>query len=277
MDTAIRKDAAIDLRELDNDGDLLICITCGTQHSAVSTDALDNTCRICEDPRQWVPSSGQAWTSLSRLRASGTYSNSFHETSPCLTSIFTTPKLGIGQRALLVRLPPSSFSGSPAHQLGQAQDQLILWDCISYLDEATIEGIRKYGTLTMICISHPHYYASSVTLAKVFGGIPIYMFSEDEEWICRPALQWEPIRGDRLALQGHGITQTNNQGRNAGGEGTGKGDWEMIKIGGHFPGSAVLYSKSRQTILVGDTISMTPGNRRMTYLLHPPWQQLLTC
>ena len=40
-----------------------ICVTCGVQYGAAVA-----SCPVCEDPRQYVPESGQAWTSLEALR-----------------------------------------------------------------------------------------------------------------------------------------------------------------------------------------------------------------
>jgi hypothetical protein len=66
--------------------DLLLCVTCGTQFDTPASDPPSGYCRICnvrpqicilhssleypiahktkKDPRQYIPASGQAWTSL---------------------------------------------------------------------------------------------------------------------------------------------------------------------------------------------------------------------
>ena len=46
---------------------LPICVTCGVQYAAPRDD-----CPVCEDPRQYVPLDGQAWTTLAELQASHT-------------------------------------------------------------------------------------------------------------------------------------------------------------------------------------------------------------
>jgi hypothetical protein len=132
--------------------DLLICRTCGVQFSASSIEELNNECPICLDPRQYVPPLGQSWTTLSTLRADGKYKNLFHpmdadETSSArLLAIRTEPQVAIGQSAYLVRTPQGN----------------ILWDCITYLDNETIEAIKEYGGLKAIVISHPHFYSTHV-------------------------------------------------------------------------------------------------------------------
>lgn len=54
------------LEILSQEGNLPICVACGTQYPGPK-----DTCMICEDPRQAVPASGQSWTSLSELSAEG--------------------------------------------------------------------------------------------------------------------------------------------------------------------------------------------------------------
>ncbi len=44
-----------------------ICVTCGTQYP--DSEAPPDECPICLDPRQYVPASGQRWTTLEELRA----------------------------------------------------------------------------------------------------------------------------------------------------------------------------------------------------------------
>ena len=49
-----------------------ICVTCGVQYGGSVS-----SCPVCEDPRQYVPVSGQAWTSLEALR--GSHSNEIRD------------------------------------------------------------------------------------------------------------------------------------------------------------------------------------------------------
>ncbi|KAK5116809.1 hypothetical protein LTR85_009069 [Meristemomyces frigidus] len=85
--------------------DLLICVACGTQFD-IPADKPPKGCRICDDPRQFIPPGGQTWTSLSKMRA-GNYQNKFKPVGESngeesMTSIWTEPKFGIGQRAIFV-------------------------------------------------------------------------------------------------------------------------------------------------------------------------------
>ncbi|OJJ49253.1 hypothetical protein ASPZODRAFT_13978 [Penicilliopsis zonata CBS 506.65] len=80
---------------------------------------------------------GQSWTTLGRLQESKTYKNVFTPDVhlPDLISIHTVPKLGIGQRAFLCR-------SRRTDEKGNTVSANILWDCITYLDEATVATIR---------------------------------------------------------------------------------------------------------------------------------------
>ena len=80
-----------------------ICVTCGTQFA--DGDEPPASCPICEDPRQYVPASGQQWTTLATATDHGNEIRAEGE----LTGIGTSPSFAIGQRALLV-----PFGGQPA-------------------------------------------------------------------------------------------------------------------------------------------------------------------
>jgi hypothetical protein len=142
-----------------------ICATCGTQFAA--SEGPPAECAICQDPRQFVPLSGQQWTTLEELRAR--HRNAWQECEPGLIGIGSTPEFAIGQRALLLRTPVGNF----------------LWDCVSLIDGATVELIRSLGGLRGIAISHPHYYATMVEWSRAFHDVPIYLHAADRAWVMR--------------------------------------------------------------------------------------------
>src|ERR1700719_273460 len=104
-----------------------ICKACGTQFPEAAEPP--RACPICSDARQFIPKSGQEWTTLEKLRA--THRNAFRQYEPNLTGIGTVLEFAIGQRALLLRTPHGNF----------------LWDCITLLDEVTMEMISALGGL----------------------------------------------------------------------------------------------------------------------------------
>lgn len=103
-----------------------MCITCGTQFAASENQPA--TCPICADQRQYIRLGGQKWTTLEAMQG-GNYKNSFKEYEPNVTGIGTEPTFAIGQRALLV-------------QTGHGN---VLWDCISYVDDATVAALQQRG------------------------------------------------------------------------------------------------------------------------------------
>jgi hypothetical protein len=139
-----------------------ICITCGAQFG----ERDPARCPVCEDPRQYVPESGQAWTTLEALRDG--HRNEIRPEGE-LTGIGTEPRFAIGQRALLV---PHG-------------DRNVLWDCITLLDDDTAAEVDRRGGLAAIAISHPHYYSSMVEWAHRFD-CPVLLHEDDREWVMRP-------------------------------------------------------------------------------------------
>lgn len=63
-----------------------------------------------------------------------------------LIGIRTEPQVAIGQTAYLVRTPEGN----------------VLWDCITYLDDETVEAIKGLGGVKAIAISHPHFFSTHV-------------------------------------------------------------------------------------------------------------------
>jgi glyoxylase-like metal-dependent hydrolase (beta-lactamase superfamily II) len=198
-----------------------ICATCGTQYG--ETEEPPSLCEICADVRQYVPSSGQAWTTLDELRVR--HRNAWQSCEPDLLGVATVPEFGIGQRALLLRSPTANF----------------LWDCIALLDEATIELIRSSGDLQGIAISHPHYYTTAVEWSRAFDDAPIYLHAADRKWVMRPDPAIRFWEGEELELA-PGIT--------------------LLRCGGHFPGGTILHwqagAAGRGALLTGDILQVTP-------------------
>src|SRR3981189_3059337 len=142
-----------------------ICSACGTQYPP--SDASPGGCLACTDERQFVPTSGQSWTTLDGLRKA--YSNKFRRLAKGITTIETTPAFGIGQRAILAH----TSSGN------------VLWDCIALIDDATVDLLNGMGGVSAIAISHPHYYTTMVEWSRALGGVPIHLHAADRQWVMR--------------------------------------------------------------------------------------------
>ena len=209
-----------------------ICKECGTSFAEASSPP--QRCPICEDERQYVPRSGQAWTTEEELSAN--HINAWRRLEPALFEIHTEPEFAIGQRALLIRTPSGNF----------------LWDCIALIDDATIELIKGLGGLAGIAISHPHYYTRCQDWAAAFD-CPVHLHAADREWVMRPDPAIRFWNGDTLVLAP---------------------DLTLIRLGGHFPGATVLHwfagVAKDGVLLTGDTLQVVEDQRRVTFLWSYP-------
>lgn len=210
-----------------------ICVTCGNQYG--ETESPPQHCPICEDARQYVNPDGQTWITLDALRRG--HVNVLKTLEPGLTEIQTEPKFAIGQRALLVQGPRGN----------------VLWDCVSMLDEATVEAVRALGGISALAMSHPHMFGSMVEWSHAFGKAPIYLHSEYKKWIQRsdPAIEfWE---GEKLDLH-EGVS--------------------LYRCGGHFKGSTVLLwpqgAEGRGALLSTDTLYVAPDRQHVSFMYSYP-------
>ena len=205
---------------------ITLCKTCGTSY-----EKQPDRCPICEDERQYVPPSGQAWTDFETL--TNTHTNKWQQLEPQLLGIKTVPEFAIDQRALLLRTPHGN----------------ILWDCIASLDPATKTLVSALGGIHAIAISHPHYYSTMQDWAEAFDA-KIYLHASDKEWVMRdsPAIQfWE---GDALEIL-PSVT--------------------LLRLGGHFAGGTVLHWQAGEGILLaGDILQVTPGKDAVSFMWSYP-------
>lgn len=204
--------------------DLPICNTCGAQFGTTSPP---KTCPVCDDPRQWVPPSGQSWTTLEELQTSDEkYHNviekDLYSNDDNLYSVYTVPQIAIGQRAILM-----------VRDGGKTN---VLWDCISYIDDDTVKRINQLGGISAIYISHPHFYSSHVEWARAFG-CKVFLSSLDKEWVMRPS------PGDQIFYTEDVVNVDGND------------KLSIIRVDGHFPGSAVCAWKEKY-LLVADSIGI---------------------
>lgn len=194
-----------------------------------------DVCPICDDDRQPPNLNEEQWTTLARLVA-GPLRMRIEEHEPGLIGIGTEPAFAIGQRPLLVRTPAGN----------------ILWDCMAYLDDAVERTIREHGGLIGIAISHPHYYTTMVTWADRFD-VPIHLHASDRAWVMQSSPRIRFWAGDTLELA-PGAT--------------------MIRLGGHFPGAAVLHwehaADGQGVVLTGDTIYPLPASGWATFMYSYP-------
>ena len=123
----------------------------------------------------------------------------------------------------------------------------MLWDCVTYIDQDTIDHITKLGGLTAMVVSHPHYFSTTCEWAKAFN-CPVYLSVEDAEWVMRKTEGVKLWEGKTLELL--------------------DGEFVAVKTGGHFPGSSVLLWKSQRKLFVADTIAVVPSG--INHVNRPP-------
>jgi glyoxylase-like metal-dependent hydrolase (beta-lactamase superfamily II) len=154
-----------------------------------------------------------------------------------LTGIATEPKFAIGQRTLLVQTPKGN----------------VLWDCISYIDEATIEAVKALGGISSLAMSHPHLFGTMIEWSRAFGGVPIYLHADHKPWVQRPDPVIEFWEGEMIELK-EGVS--------------------LYRCGGHFEGSTVLLwpdgADGKGALLTGDTMYVTPDRKYVSFMYSYP-------
>ena len=206
-----------------------LCTACGTQFA--DRAAPPAACPNCEDERQFVPATGQSWTTLDRLRQG--HANAWRRLAPDLFALHTEPAFAIGQRALLVRTPVGN----------------LLWDSLALLDPATEAIIEAFGGLAGIAISHPHYYTSMVEWGRAFR-CPVWLHAADQAHVMRPDPVLRFWDGEAQPVL-PAVT--------------------LHRLGGHFAGGTVAHwAAGRGALLSGDILQVLPDRRHLGFMRSYP-------
>jgi hypothetical protein len=207
-----------------------VCTTCGTQYPKSHEEP--ERCPICEEERQYVNPDGQSFTTLDEMTESGVYQNTILQEEPGLYSITTTPKFGIGQTAYLITTGGYN----------------VLWDCVTYLDEETIQTIEELGGIDAIAVSHPHYYSAQLEWAERFDA-DVYLHVDDQTWVMEPGERIRFWDGEELTLN-EGVS--------------------LHRLGGHFKGGAVLHWGQGGILLTGDIIQVVADSDWVSFMYSYP-------
>ena len=207
-----------------------ICATCANHYPEAPSPP--GACVICSDERQWVPSSGQRWTTATELAAAGRRRRRPRgRAGPARDRV--DPPVAIGQRALLVRTGEGN----------------LLWDPPGYLDEVSLQAVADAGGLRAVTASHP--------LLRVDGRMEprfdadVLVPEADLAWRTRRRAAPGDLVG-LLAVLG-GVT--------------------LVQCGGHFAGRGRPLGRGAGgagVLLTGDTIFVTPGEDRVTFVRSAP-------
>jgi hypothetical protein len=209
-----------------------ICPACGANHPP--GESPPRVCPLCEDERQWVPPGGQRWVTMDGLAERG-YQTVIDEVEPGLLGIGVAPEIGVGQRGLLVCTPVGN----------------LLWDPPAFIDDRAVGAVRDAGGLRAVSASHPHMYGAIVEWSHAFDA-EILLPEADLAWLMRPDPAVRTWAGSIDLWPG--VT--------------------LVKCGGIFPGSAVVHwsagAGGRGALLCGDTIFVTPGQDRVSFVWSAP-------
>lgn len=207
-----------------------LCKTCGVE----SAEPLPTTCPICADERQWVPSSGQAWTSIDEQREAGTRIDVV-ELEPGAWALTADPEVGIGQRSILV----TTEAGN------------LLWDPLGTITDDAVDEIRELGGLAAVAASHPHMFGVQVEWARAFD-CRVLVNAADADWVQRADDRIELWNDELDVLPGV----------------------RLVRFGGHFPGAAVVVweagSNGKGSLLAGDTMQPKPDRQSLGFMRSYP-------
>lgn len=207
--------------------DHTVCATCAVEYG---TGPLPDLCIICADERQWVPRSGQAWTTVGELAAAG-HTTVVTELEPGIVGIGTAPPVGIGQTG----------------KLAVTDGGNVLFDVPGHIDQTAVEAIASRGGLAAIVASHPHMYGVQSRYSRVFDDAPVLVARADADFLPLrvPAVQpWD---------EPHEVVP---------------GVW-LEQVGGHFPGSTVAHltgADGAGVLLAGDAIFPGPEGHTVSFL-----------
>jgi glyoxylase-like metal-dependent hydrolase (beta-lactamase superfamily II) len=209
-----------------------ICRTCGVQYEPDHDLA---NCPICDDERQYVPPAGQQWTTLAQMQEEG-HRTVLRQEPRGLWGIGTEERFAIGQRALLV---PGDGGN-------------LLWDCVTYIDDDSIAAVEEVGGISAIAISHPHYYSAMIEWSESFGGVPIYIHSQDAQWVQR--------RGNVRLWDGDSIEALPGR--------------TLLKAGIHFAGGTILHwsagADGEGALCTGDIFQVVEDTRWISFMYSYP-------
>jgi glyoxylase-like metal-dependent hydrolase (beta-lactamase superfamily II) len=175
------------------------------------------------------------WTTLAEM--TGKYRNVFTPLGDGVTGICIEPAFGIGPEVFFIQ----SKAGN------------VLWDCLAYLDQATLDQVQALGGLSAIVVSHPHMFGSVVEWSHALGQIPVFTHEENRPFMPRPdsVIHW--WQGESFAVNAE-IT--------------------AIRCGGHFPGSTVLHWKfgagGKGALFTGDAILPVEDRRWVSFMYSYP-------
>ncbi|WP_242311262.1 hypothetical protein [Bacillus cereus group sp. BfR-BA-01331] len=164
-----------------------------------------------------------------------------------LNSIYTDKIQQIEEGLYSIRTTPHFADKQTAYYI-QNKKFNILWDCVTDLDEKTIDEINKFGGIQAIALSNPHFHTTYIEWAKVFDAL-IYIHEDNKKWVTQQSERIIFWSGEFLELS-NGIT--------------------LYRLGGKFKGGAVLHWKGgnneKGVLFTSDIIQVSPGKKGISFM-----------
>lgn len=212
------------------------CATCGVERA----EPLPEVCPICADERQFVPRTGQRWTSPAESRSRGARLE-LTDLEPRVVGVTQHDCPGIPQKPVLIRTDHGN----------------VLVEVPNFINDDIVAQVRELGGIAAIIASHPHMYGVQSLWSAAFGDAPVYVSAADERWLGRRPENIVVWDDDEVELV-PGVRAS--------------------QPGGHFPGSAVVHWQApdgRGVLFSGDTIGTVAAPGWVTFMRSfPNWLPL---
>ncbi|SPO44518.1 uncharacterized protein PSANT_02203 [Moesziomyces antarcticus] len=237
----------------EQDADLAICTTCGNQYSSVQGP---QECPVCYDDRQYPCPTGQAYTSPRKLAAK--------------TSFELVPEPE-DERIIRIKLEPPVAIGQTPFILLTAQG-VVVWDCCGFVSVDLMRRIQQQsptGKVLAIFTSHPHFFGTSLTWAKLLD-CKIFISKPDRLWYQRGLESARPHPD--VAARKNFVVEVDQDTFTL----PHLPSITLVRCGGHFPGSNVLHwdrdadapqeqARRGAAVLCADTFMVMPDRKRFTF------------
>lgn len=214
------------------------CATCGVERAA----PLPEVCPICADERQFVPRSGQRWTTPAESQSRGAFLE-FNQLEDSVVGIVQRDCPGIGQKPAIIRTEHGN----------------VLVEVPNYISDEAVTAVRGLGGISAIIASHPHMYGVQSLWSRAFDDAPVYLSAVDQHWVGlqppNPVVWGGAGPGDDEVTLLPGVRAS--------------------QPGGHFPGSVVVHwtaPDGNGVLFSGDTIGSVADSRWVTFMRSfPNW------
>lgn len=211
---------------------------------------------LWSDDRQYPCPTGQAYTSPRELAGK--------------TSFELVPEPE-DERIIRVKLEPPVAIGQTPFILLTAQG-VVVWDCCGFVSVDLMRRIQQQsptGKVLAIFISHPHFFGTSLTWAKLLD-CKVFISKPDRLWYQR-GLESAPPHPD-IAARKNFVVEVDQDTFTL----PHLPSITLVRCGGHFPGSNVLHwdrdadapEKQAQrgaAVLCADTFMVMPDRKRFTF------------